>query len=805
MPLVGRGSAVSGVFAFSCGVILLYRLSVLPPPEWIAGCFLTAFYMALRCRSSLLRRIAVLCLGLCMGVGWASWHAGSRLSERLPGQYEGQKLAVSGYLCDIPSEGSFGSLRFSLCVTDWHGLSEKADDSDSLPALLRLSWYGHESSPLPARRLQLDVVLKRPHGTLNPAGFRYEDWLFRNGYRATGSVREVRSDPGVHCGWHCQYQKAHAALVSWVDHQFSGAEYFPFVASLLVGYRGHMSQPEWDVLTATGTIHLVAISGLHLGLIAFGAGFACRQILLSAPPEKLSEGARRRAVFVTVTACCILYALAAGWTVPTRRALIMVAVGGWSVLLARQASVWQSLVLALGAVLLLDPFAPLDQGFWLSFGAVAVLIFVFAGTLGGSGWFRGLLLAQVAVFAGLWPVLQVFGQEQPVVGAVANLLAIPWVSLVVMPVLVTGGLVTALVPAMSDFFIPLFDGVIGILWRILAGLADFDVVVISATLAEVSVLAVLALCLIYFPLKRFRLIAMAMIFFWSFLSGPRGLEKNPMVSAPEVSVWDVGQGMSVLLRHGQRVLLYDTGPALPGVFSAVDSTILPNLKALGVRRIDTLVVSHADSDHSGGLALLARSIEIGRIVAGEPGATQEALPADSDLPINRCVNFSEALGELTVSYWQAPGAVEGNDASCVVTIWHRPSGTEWILAGDITKKVEAAHLEAFAGSDRPDAIRMRVLLAPHHGSKTSSSADWINALKPDAVIYSAGYQHRYGHPHPDIVARYRKAGVRQFNTACSGLLSMDIEANRLKMKEMRDRSPFWIGGEGLARDECGIP
>ena len=142
-----------------------------------------------------------------------------------------------------------------------------------MPDLFRLSWYGHGMGRLPGQRLRLEVVLKRPHGSLNPAGFRYEDWLFRKGYRATGSIRSVKVDRHVGCFVHCQYRKLHRLLHQWTIEQFGGARHFPLVSSLLIGHRGHMEQKHWDVLKATGTIHLVAISGLHLGLIALGQGF----------------------------------------------------------------------------------------------------------------------------------------------------------------------------------------------------------------------------------------------------------------------------------------------------------------------------------------------------------------------------------------------------------------------------------------------------------------------------------------------------------------------------------------------------
>ncbi|MBC7183391.1 MAG: ComEC family competence protein, partial [Marinobacter sp.] len=341
---------------------------------------------------------------------------------------EGQELSVSGYLCDVPSTGSFNSLRFSFCVTRWHNLSADAEGA-RLPDLLRLSWYGHAGEALPGSRLRLDVVLKRPHGTLNPYGFRYENWLFRKGYRATGSVRGVQPAPAVECSLHCQYRQLHLSLKNWVEERFGNTEHFALISSLLIGHRGAMTQQHWDVLKATGTIHLIAISGLHLGLVALGAGFLCRRLLLAMPARRLSERQARLIVFLVVLACCLVYALAAGFTVPTRRALIMVIVAGWMLLLARQSPVWLPFLTALAVVLLLDPFAPLDQGFWLSFTAVAVLIAVFSARLAGAGWLGSLLVAQVSVFAGLWPVLEVFGQGQPLAGLLANLIAIPWVSL----------------------------------------------------------------------------------------------------------------------------------------------------------------------------------------------------------------------------------------------------------------------------------------------------------------------------------------------------------------------------------------
>lgn len=795
-PSAKHGLAALGVFAFSFGVILLYWLSILPPPEWLGLAIFVLLLTLARALSLPVRRLLVLVLGLLIGLSWAAWHSGDRLSRVLPAHAEGQELSVSGYLCDVPSSGSFNSLRFSFCVTRWHNLAND-NEGGRLPGFLRLAWYGHAGEVLPGPGLRLEVVLKRPHGTLNPSGFRYEDWLFRKGYRATGSVRSVQPAPAVECSLHCQYRQLHLSLKDWVEERFGNTEHFALISSLLIGHRGAMTQQHWDVLKATGTIHLVAISGLHLGLVALGAGFVSRRLLLALPARWMGEQQARRITFSVVLVCCLVYALAAGFTVPTRRALIMVTVAGWMLLLARQPPVWFPFLAALAVVLLMDPFAPLDQGFWLSFTAVAVLILAFSARLAGAGWLGSLLVAQIAVFAGLWPVLAVFGQGQPLAGLLANLIAIPWVSLVVMPLLIAGGLITAALPEAASLFGPALDLVLELLWRFLALLARWPAPEMDVSVEEIAALSVLVSLIVCTPFTGFRLVALLSTLAWLGYACS-SVPQNSAVAGVQVRVWDVGQGLSVLVRHGRAALVYDTGPAVPGVFSAVESTLLPNLRAEGIRRIDTLVVSHADSDHAGGLAELSDKITIGRVVAGEAAVIRAQLPG---LAVGPCTTATETLGALAIDYWQQKGASEGNDASCVVRIRDAESGTEWLLPGDITGGVETSYLaQPRAGNEY-----RRVVVAPHHGSKTSSSEQWVRSLKPDWVIYTAGYRHRYGHPHASVTARYRQSGAAQLNTACSGSILMTLVDNRLAVKEMRAEAPFWIGGPGLARDQCKIP
>lgn len=798
-------STVLGVFAFSCGVILLYRLTVLPAQVWLLAAAVSVALVAFLTRRFNSGLFWLLLAGLVSGLFWAGVWAHERLGERLPADLEGEPVEVSGYVCDLPSAGSFDSIRFSFCVTRWYGHSRTPGRGQSLPTTLRLAWYGQPQGQLPGHRLRLQVVLKKPHGALNPAGFRYEDWLFRKGYRATGSVRSAVSDSTVPCRVSCHYHELHSRLAQWVDDQFSGARQHPLIASLLIGNRGHLSSAQWDTLKATGTIHLVAISGLHLGLVAMGAGFVARRVLLAVPATRITESSVRLGVFVIVLVCCLLYALAAGFTVPTRRALLMVTVGSWYLLNARQVPVWHSLIVALGLVLLLDPFAPLDQGFWLSFGAVSILICVFAGRLRGPGWLAGLLLAQAAVFAGLWPLLAQLGQGQPVAGLLANVIAIPWVSLVVMPVLIIGALIVALLPTLLAPVMFVFDAVLGGLWGTLEWVAGMRWPELNGTALEIAGFAVVMLLITTLPFRMFQVTAGLLVLGWAVASGSPASPDNPHIEEPEVRVWDVGQGLSAMVRSGDQVLLYDTGPEVKGVFSAAESVLIPNLRALGVQHIHTLVISHADNDHSGGIDLLLEAFDVGSVITGEPAAIRARLGGKPSVTVRGCAGEG-ALGEkVSLNFWQAGSGAEGNDASCVLTMRTNDAAAEWVFPGDISAGVEARYLKAVPDRLPGGRPQQRIVIAPHHGSKTSSSARWVEKLNPDLVVYTAGYRHRYGHPHKDVTARYRQSGAWALNTACSGSLAMAMIEGELSVREARHKAPFWIAGPGLTRSGCKIP
>ncbi|MCL7945783.1 DNA internalization-related competence protein ComEC/Rec2 [Marinobacter sp. ATCH36] len=789
----GSFMARVGLAGFACGVILLYSLAVLPPLQWLIVAVVILFVAMMAAASTVAKTTAVLVAGSLAGMLWAAWNAEARQQSTLPASLEGQALEVSGYLCGVPSAGSFSSVRFTFCVERWYPPeAAKAPDPSEMPRKLRLAWYGDEATTSIPQRLRLKVVLKRPHGSVNPVGFRYESWLFRKGFGAIGTIRDLVPDTGFACRLDCRYFRWRNGLVRATSERLATARYFPLITSLMIGYRGHMEPKHWDVLKATGTIHLVAISGLHLGLVAAGAGFVCRRFLLLLPQGRVSPGRLRRTVFFCVSLASLAYALAAGFSVPTRRALIMVVIAGWVLLGARKTGAFTGLLGALFLVLLTDPFSPLDQGFWLSFGAVSVLVLLFSLRLRQAGWLQGLVLAQIAVFAALWPILEVLGQSQVLTGFVANLFAIPLVSLVVMPALVVGALIMAISPLADAFVIHVFDMVFGVLWQGLAWLAEGEIAMPAPGVPALLVLAFVVMAALLVPFRGFRRTAAGLVVLWMafvLVGGPRTGVENTPVDEPELWVWDVGQGLSVMVRDQDRVLVYDTGPALEGVYSAVDSVLIPNLRELGVRRIDTLIISHGDSDHAGGLPLLFESFDVGEVITGEPERLADMLPRSSGVQAQACTqNAALTMGSLNLSLWRTPGTVEGNDASCVVTIRSVASDVEVVLPGDITRRVESR----FVADRRQEKAGFLVALAPHHGSKTSSSEQWVGEMAPDLVLFSAGYRHRFGHPHPDVVGRYLSAGSRALNTATSGAVHLAWQRDSVLVTEARARTPFWI-------------
>nr|WP_279307098.1 DNA internalization-related competence protein ComEC/Rec2 [Marinobacter sp. BGYM27] len=783
----GRFSVRAGIAAFAGGVILLYCIGEIPP--WQGLLVALSGLAAIAAAYPPGRRALLLAVCVLAGLLWAGLHAQSRLDSRFPATLPTDvPFEVIGFQCSLSGPGSYNSLRFDFCITRWVSPDKRLADVKKI----RLSLYGDHPESLP-HQMRLTVRLKPPHGTVNPEGFRYETWLFRHGYDATGSIKAWAPEQ-AECGVHCHYSEYRAGIAGWLQRHYGTMRRYPLIEALVLGERRYLESADWERFRVTGTSHLIAISGLHIGLIGLLGAALARALLRCVPSRFLGSRARRRWVVGTSMLFCLLYALLAGLSVPTQRALVMAIVASVVYLRGRLSGYWTAWLIALAGVLLIDPFAPLDGGFWLSFGAVACLILVFSGRLRRSGAVRSLLIAQCAVGFGLLPVSSALGLTAAPLGWLANILAIPWLSLVVMPVLMMGIPAGAFSEVLREPVMTVIDVVLGAMTGGLEFIASMSPPAATVLFSLSIFLAfVMLLCLFPVPNSLRRRIATAGAISVLTVVGCSAVMKpvNRFVERPELWIWDVGQGLSVMFRDGHDVMLYDTGPGSPSGETSVGSAILPTLRSLGVNRLSLLVISHGDADHASGLDELLGTLPVDQVVSGDSERVRRLAGAKAK-HFEPCQNHQPAeVGKGTVGFWQqAPkpvgSMIEGNNASCVVRI--RFERAEIIIPGDISIKNEGLWLSDNVISENVS----RLLLAPHHGSKTSSGVEWIRQLDPDHVVFSSGFRHPYGHPAGSVVDRYTKSGAQVYSTALSGALRFVYSSEGWIVHSLRNGAPFWI-------------
>ena len=772
--------------ALAAGAVLLQWQPVLPPVGlWLAasaGAALAAvaLHAAAGGTSAAKATIAVLAAAAAgaLGFGYAGWRAEVRLADALPAEWEGVDVALVGVVDDLPQAGEQGT-RFAFTV-------ERVDTPGAVvPGRLSLAWYAQrqkegEVDPVPSlaagERWQLTVRLKRPHGTVNPHGFDVEAWLLENGFRAAGyvrsDVRNVRVD--AFAGRPADYvQRTRTAVRDRIVAALPGAPYAGVIVALTIGEQRAIPEPQWRVFNRTGVTHLISISGLHVTVFAAIAGgfafvLARRSVWLTTHIP-----ARRIAAAVGVAAAA-MYVLLAGAQVPAVRTLLMLVVAAIGLWLSRPGTATVVWLWALAAVLAWDPWAGFSPGFWLSFGAVGLLLYAHAGRLQGAPApsraaraFRALRAAartQALVTIGLVPGTLALFEQVSLVSPLANALAIPAVTFVVVPLALTG----IVVP-------------VDVLWQ--AAHAAF-----AALMSSLEWLAAAPAAVWQQHAPPGWTIAVAVAgAVW--LASPRGIPGRALgfvalvplfVVRPQallpgtfrMTVLDVGQGLAVVVQTHGSTLLYDTGPRYTEDADAGSRIVAPYLRAAGIRRLDGMIVTHQDSDHSGGA--LSRAADgaggLARLVAGrrqsDPGRQRargwrcNALRRRPALGVGW--RALPVLQPAAVLYQQ--DRVKPNDLSCVVRI-DSAFGSA-LLTGDLEARGERDLVRA-----DPAALKSDVLLVPHHGSLTSSTPAFVAAVSPAVAVYTPGYRNRYGHPRAAVVARYDAAGIRSFRTDYDGALT----------------------------------
>jgi len=826
------------LIGFALGVALAQQQAELWPVWLLVSCPMV-FSLRLIFPSQLKPRWKVgiqILFAVLLGFCWAGLYAHYYLSQQLPSSLENRDLQITGVIDDLPNRVPQG-VRFNFLVEHYHSNAASASASanadaatlNKLPVRLALAWFDAPSHPIahvdlrPGQRWQLTVRLKRPHGNANPEGFDYEVWLLEQGIRATGSVRNNTTASLVPVSnqlqqafvWspHNLNQAARFHLRAKIMSTLGDAPYAGVIAALVIGDQREIAQSDWQIFNRTGIGHLISISGLHITMIAgiFASlmyylwrhsFFTQAQLPLRLPAPKVAAIAGVLAAFV--------YVALAGFGVPAQRTLWMLMVVAIAIWSGRTASISHILCIALGLVLLLDPWAALSPGFYLSFAAVAVLLFVSLGRYTFSvalkddlqitnrwlvRWqaFKEKLQlagrAQYAVTMGLVPLSLLLFAQVSLISPIANAIAIPLVSFVVTPLALLGSILPS---PFSTVLLKLAHELISLLAQLLSLLSGNSWAVWSAPIPSwwLFVLAMIGVLWLLMP-RGWPLRFLGVMCCLPVLLQPASA---PLFGDMRVTVFDVGQGSAVLIETAKHRMLYDTGPGFSAETNSGTRILLPYFQARGIHQLDQLMITHSDNDHSGGALSLMQSLHVDQVSSSLVATHPMVLASRRH---QRCqagqawtwdgVQF-EILHPVPVIYTSSKW--KSNALSCTLKISTKSHSL--LLAGDIEAIQEDELVNSIAAKLKAD-----VLLAPHHGSGTSSTTPFLLAVKPELALFQVGYLNRYQHPKPEVMQRYLDFGIKPLRTDISGAITLQF-GSAIKVSDManeyrKDHARYWYG------------
>lgn len=775
--------------AFLAGVYILFSMPSLESVWTLLPVLLVFYALSHILKKWKKRHLPV--VFLLAGFAWAGLFTAHQLSISLPQELAGRNILAEGYIEGLPeSEGRV--VRFTFNV-----LRSEPVDGKQVIGRIRVSDYRKQAiTPRPGEAWRLLLRVKPPHGFSNPAGFDYEKWLFSQRIIATAYIRKNKSLTQDKQGKPDKLEKTGHLQVNHrlpeldqparidgmrldlgrhINERLAGSPYRGIVTALATGDRREISPQQWLVLQKTGTSHLMAISGLHVGLVAGIVFFVIRFAWSSVPIFTLIYPAHKAAAIAGVL-LALFYSLLAGFSLPTQRALLMLTLLSISMLCSRRVRLLNILSLSLIVILIFDPLSVLSAGFWLSFSAVAMIIYTLlhrkkmpGRVVNGAAraitlqWKLSLMMA---------PVTLMFFQQIPFAGPLANLVAIPVVAFLIVPLvllaslsyLVTGkGFVDQYLYQAAEFLLQS-------LWLLLDKLSvATDVLSFSSHQSAVALAGlVFAVLIVLLPAGlKMRKLAFAglLVFFYPLQSELREGEIRMLVL-------DVGQGLSVIIMTAKHTLLFDTGARFSERFNAGEAAVLPVIKSLSRNKVDTMIVSHGDNDHSGGAVSVLAGIDVQRVISNE---------IISDRKVTPCLAGQQWQwdGVMFRIIHPASGETEsGNNSSCVLHIQSQYGSV--LLPADIEEEAEQAILLRYAGS-----LASSILLAPHHGSKTSSSEEFIDAVGPELVVFPAGWMNRYKHPAETVVKRYSDRGIDTLITGGCGSINVYAGPDSIKVEAWR--------------------
>lgn len=768
---------------YTAGVWLLQQQAALPSLvwTWLPAALSPALLLPRETGSQRAVRAGAAAVFACaLGFFYADFVAQQRLQDTLPAEWQGRDIEITGVVAELPRRHERGwSFAFDVETVRTPGAN--------VPQHVLLSTYENQrEAPLDVRageRWRFTVRLKRPHGTSNPYGFDFEAWMLERDLRASGYVRggsanrkldERVSSPAY------LIERAREDVRRHFHEILGDAPCAGVLIALAIGDQGSIPAEQWQVFTRTGVNHLMSISGLHITMLASFA-FALIYALWRRSVWLASRLPARKAAVAAGFPVALAYALLSGFSVPAQRTVCMLAVVAVALWSSRHVAASQVFAAALFAVLLADPWAVLAPGFWLSFGAVALIFYVTAHRLERPRWLAEYGRIQWAMAVGLVPPLLALFQQVSLVAPVANAFAIPLVSFAVVPLALLG-------------ILPFCGGLLTLSHAIMAGclaalewlnrLPDAAWTQHAPPAWGVAAGMAGSLWLLLprgFPARWLGGLLLLPMFLV--------LPEPPPEGALRLTVFDVGQGLAVSVQTHAHTLLYDTGPYFSAEADSGSRILVPGLRAQGIAQIDGLVLSHDDSDHTGGALSVMQDMPVGWVLSSLPDDSPILRQARNP---SRCsdgqhwewdgVRF-EILHPSRASYGNA--RLRDNERGCVLRI---SAGRQSVLlAADIEKDSERRLLRLHA-----DKLPATLLIVPHHGSRTSSTQPFVDAVHPAYAVFAVGYRNRFGHPREDVVARYRRIGSELFRSDEDGAIRVEMDAENLSLERFRKtHARYW--------------
>jgi competence protein ComEC len=742
------------------GALLALYGNRLPDPFWSAY---APALLLLACCNSRYRFVFLLAAAFL----WSSALLHHHLSHRLLDSFDNRILLLSGVIADIPQ---LYPDRVSLYLEDLRIESYPV----AMPRLARFNWYQNKRIPRAGERWQFVVKIRQPRGLLNPAGLDYEAWQFTRAIDASGYIRESARNLRLEPASSLNLNHWRSGLAANIDRDCGHCRQRGLIKALALGFRGDIDKHGRQLLQHSGTAHLLAISGLHIGMVSMMfymlGGYGWRLGIYRCGLN------RRTLASLCALLAAVAYAALAGFSLPTLRALLMLAVMLIALQLKSKINLLQAIALALALILLVDPLAAGSVSFWLSFGALMVIAFMQFRFSAKMNACRQLLVLQgyfIALFAPLGVLI--FGQLN-LAGLPANLVAIPLLSFVILPLVLMACMLSSLGLGGAALLFSIADRVLDLLldylaWLLASGLQSQTV---NAYPAILLLLALAAMAILLSPrlagLRGSAVLILATLLLWQ----PARLEHGEY----QLVVLDIGMGTSLLLRTRHYSLVYDFGSGGNRGFNAAEVALLPAMRQLGIDAADLYIVSHVDHDHSGGLYSFLGNYPPARLLSGTP----RELQAKFELPhrVRSCHGYPDWRWDGVLFRFleteTAPGASTNNRSCILQVVGHQ----RVLLPGDIEIEQETRLADVYR-----DSLAADILVAPHHGSGTSSSELFLQRVKPEYVVFTLARNNRWEFPDAEVVARYQALGGRLYRSDHDGAVTITSRRGAVLVRSMR--------------------